>query len=199
MDYSFKELSEMVKSKVSLKRFKHIMSVVDMSIKLAKIYGADEEKCKIAALLHDICKEMNIDEMKKICKENFKEDLSEEDLENNEILHSFVGSYWVEKNLNIKDKEILGAIKNHTLGNKDMTLVEKIVYIADAIEIGRNYPSVAEIRELTFKNLDRGILLEVKKKEEYLKSIGKKSHKNTALMKESLLQKISAFEKEAKI
>lgn len=198
MIYSFKELSEIVKSKVSSKRFNHIMAVVDMSVKLAKIYGADIEKCKIAAVLHDICKEMNIDEMRKICKENFTQDLSEEDLENTEILHSFVGSYWVEKNLDIKDKEILAAIKNHTLGNKDMGLTEKIVYIADAIEIGRTYPAVEEIRNLTFKNLDKGILLEAQKKEIYLKSIGKKPHKNSIAMIEELLGKKSIFEMEAK-
>lgn len=186
MNYSFKDLSDIVKSKISLKRFKHTMAVVDMSIKLSKIYKADIEKCKIAALLHDVCKEMDVEEMKKICREYFKEDLSEEDLENSEILHSFVASYWVKKNLGIEDSEILAAIKNHTLGNKNMSLVEKIVYIADAIEIGRTYPGVDEIRTLTFKDLDRGILLEIQKKERYLKNIGKKSHKNTTMMEQEL-------------
>ncbi|WP_022820138.1 bis(5'-nucleosyl)-tetraphosphatase (symmetrical) YqeK [Fusobacterium russii] len=197
MKYSFKELCEIVKQKLSSKRFKHTMSVVDMSVKLAKNYGANIEKCKVAALLHDVCKEMNVDEMKKICKENFMLELTKEDLENTDILHSFVAAYWVEKNLGIKDSEILAAIKNHTLGNRDMSLVEKIVYIADAIEVGRNYPGVEEIRNLTFKDLDRGILLEAEKKEAYLKSIGKKSHKNTELMKEELLKNISIIKREA--
>lgn len=191
MNYSFKDLSDIVKSKISLKRFKHTMAVVDMSVKLAKKYGADTEKSKVAALLHDVCKEMDIEEMREICREYFKEDLSEEDLENSEILHSFAAAYWGEKNLGIKDSEILSAIKNHTLGNKNMSLVEKIVYIADAIEIGRAYPGVEEIRALSFENLDRGILLELRKKEEYLKSIGKKSHKNTIMMEQELLQNFS--------
>ncbi|MDO4690356.1 MAG: bis(5'-nucleosyl)-tetraphosphatase (symmetrical) YqeK [Fusobacterium sp.] len=197
MEYSFKELSEIIKLKLSPKRFKHTMSVVDMSVKLAKNYGANIEKCKIAALLHDACKEMNVDEMKKICKENFMMELSEEDLENTDILHSFVASYWVKKNFNIEDEEILKAIKNHTLGNKNMGLVEKIVYIADAIEMGRNYPGLEEIRDLTFENLDRGILLEAEKKESYLKKLGKKSHKNTKLMEEDLLKNISIIKEEA--
>lgn len=191
MIYNFEELKEIVKSKVSLKRFVHIMGVVDMAIKLAKINGADIEKCKVAAILHDVCKEMNIDEMKRICRENFMQDLSEEDLENTEILHSFVGAYWVKENLKIEDKEILNAIKNHTLGNKNMTLVEKIVYIADAIEIGRNYPAVAEIRKITFENLEKGILFETNKKEEYLKSIGKSTHKNTVAMQKELLENLN--------
>lgn len=191
MNYDFEQLKELVKSKVSIKRFNHTMAVVDMSIKLAKIYNADIEKCKIAAVLHDICKEMNMEEMKKICKENFSEDLSDEDLENNEILHPFAGAYWIEQNLGISDIEILNAVKNHTLGNKNMSLIEKIVYIADAVEITRNYPDVEKIRELTFKDLECGILFEAEKKEKYLESMGKKSHKNSLAMQENLKEEIA--------
>ena len=189
MKYNFNELKEIVKSKMSLKRFTHTLGVVEMSKKLAKIHNADIEKCKVAALLHDICKEMDMEYIKNICKNNFMNELSEEDLENNEILHGFAGAYYVENELGIDDKEILSAIKYHTVGAKNMTLVEKIVYIADAIEYGRNYPSVVAIREETFKSLDRGILMEIEHKEKYLESIGKKSHPNTEELKKGLLKK----------
>lgn len=188
--YSFEELKKIVKSKVKEKRFIHILGVVNMSIKLAKIYAVDTEKVKIAALLHDVCKEMNIDEMKKIFFENFRDEFPKEDIENIEILHAPVGAYWVEKNLNIKDREILDAIKYHTVGNKNMSLVEKIIYIADAIEMGRDYPSVKKIRELTFKNLDAGIILEIENKEKFLESIGKKSHRNTLELKKELKKEL---------
>ena len=191
MKYNFNELKEIVKSKMSLKRFTHTLGVVEMSEKLAKIYNADIEKCKVAALLHDICKEMDMEYIKNICKNNFMNELSEEDLENNEILHGFAGSYYVKTELGINDKEILNAIKYHTIGAKNMTLVEKIVYIADAIEYGRNYPSVVEIREETFKNLDKGILMEIEHKEKYLKSIGKKSHPNTYKFKKEILKELN--------
>ena len=188
MKYNFNELKEIVKSKMSLKRFTHTLGVVEMSEKLAKIYNADIEKCKVAALLHDICKEMEIEYIKNICKNNFMNELSEEDLENNEILHGFAGAYYVKNELGVDDKEILNAIKYHTVGTKNMTLIEKIVYIADDIEYGRNYPSVVEIREETFKNLDRGILMEIEHKEKYLESIGKKPHPNTDKLKKELLK-----------
>ena len=191
MKYNFKELKEIVKSKMSLKRFTHTLGVVEMSEKLAKIYNADIEKCKVAGLLHDICKEMDMEYIKNICKNNFMNELSEEDLENNEILHGFAGSYYVKTELGINDKEILNAIKYHTIGAKNMTLVEKIVYIADAIEYGRNYPSVVEIREETFKNLDKGILMEIEHKEKYLESIGKKSHPNTYKFKKEILKELN--------
>ena len=191
MKYNFNELKEIVKSKMSLKRFTHTLGVVEMSEKLAKIYNANIQKCKVAALLHDICKEMNMEYIKNICKNNFINELSEEDLENNEILHGFAGAYYVKNELGINDKEILNAIKYHTVGAKDMTLLEKIVYIADAIEYGRNYPSVVEIREETFKNLDKGILMEIEHKEEYLESIGKKSHSNTDELKKEILKELN--------
>ena len=191
MKYNFNELKEIVKSKMSLKRFTHTLGVVEMSEKLAKIYNANIQKCKVAALLHDICKEMNMEYIKNICKNNFINELSEEDLENNEILHGFAGAYYVKNELGINDKEILNAIKYHTVGAKDMTLLEKIVYIADAIEYGRNYPSVVEIREETFKNLDRGILMEIEHKEKYLESIGKKSHPNTYKFKKEILKELN--------
>ena len=190
MKYNFKELKEIVKSKMSLKRFTHTLGVVEMSEKLAKTYNADIEKCKVAALLHDICKEMDMEYIKNICKNNFMNELSEEDLENNEILHGFAGAYYVKNELGINDKEILSAIKYHTVGEKNMTLVEKIVYIADAIEYGRNYPSVVKIREETFKNLDRGILMEIEHKEKYLESIGKKSHPNTDELKKEIIKEL---------
>ena len=191
MKYNFNELKEIVKSKMSLKRFTHTLGVVEMSEKLAKIYNANIEKCKVAALLHDICKEMNMEYIKNICKNNFMNELSKEDLENNEILHGFAGAYYVKNELGINDKEILNAIKYHTVGAKDMTLLEKIVYIADAIEYGRNYPSVVEIREETFKNLDKAILMEIEHKEEYLESIGKKSHPNTDELKKEILKELN--------
>ena len=190
MKYNFKELKEIVKSKMSLKRFTHTLGVVEMSEKLAKTYNADIEKCKVAALLHDICKEMDMEYIKNICKNNFMNELSEEDLENNEILHGFAGAYYVKNELGIDDKEILSAIKYHTVGAKNMTSVEKIVYIADATEYGRNYPSVVKIREETYKNLDRGILMEIEHKEKYLESIGKKSHPNTDELKKEILKEL---------
>ena len=190
MKYNFNQLKEIVKSKMSLKRFTHTLGVVEMAEKLADIYKADVEKCKLAALLHDICKEMDMEYIKTICKNNFLNELSEEDLENNEILHGFAGAYYVKNELGINDKEILSAIKYHTVGAENMTSVEKIVYIADAIEYGRNYPSVVKIREETFKNLDRGILMEIEHKEKYLESIGKKSHPNTDELKKEIIKEL---------
>lgn len=189
MLYNFEELKNIVKSKVSEKRYNHIMGVVSMAENLAKKNFADIEKCKLAALLHDICKEMKVEEMKKICLENFSE-LDNEDLKNDDILHGFVAAYWVQKNLGIDDESVLNAIKYHTIGNKKLDLVGKIIYIADAIEIGRKYPSVEKIREKTFENLNEGILFEIEEKTKFLESIAKKSHRFTEEMKKEIIKKM---------
>lgn len=151
MNYDLEEIRYIVSKKISKKRYLHTLGVAEMSKKLAKLYGADIRKCYIAALLHDICKEESIERMKRICKKFFYNELSEEDFNNTEILHGFVASHWVREKLKINDEEILNSIKYHTIGNKEMTLVGRIVYVADGIEMGRKYPGVEELRKKFLK------------------------------------------------
>lgn len=171
---------------LSKKRFAHVLSVVKEADYLARKNGADVEKCRLAALLHDCAKEMPLEEMQEICRREKFVDLSEQDLENGEILHGFVASVYVKEKFGIEDKEILEAICYHTVGKVGMSLIGKIVYIADAIEETRNYPNVVAIRENTHENLELGILMEIEHKLEYLSSIGARLHPNTLEWKKSL-------------
>lgn len=171
---------------LSKKRFAHVLSVVKEAEYLARKNGADVEKCRLAALLHDCAKEMPLEEMQEICRREKFVDLSEQDLENGEILHGFVASVYVKEKFGIEDKEILEAICYHTVGKVGMSLIGKIVYIADAIEETRNYPNVVAIREKTHENLELGILMEIEHKLEYLSSIGARLHPNTLEWKKSL-------------
>ena len=93
-----------------------------------------------------------------------------------------------EKEFNIEDEDILNAIKYHTIGRENMSLLEKIVYIGDAVEEGRNYPCVDEIRAEVLKDLDSGIIMEVNRKTEYLEEKGGIIHINTIKMRDSLLK-----------
>ncbi|AVQ20316.1 hydrolase, HD family [Fusobacterium necrophorum subsp. funduliforme ATCC 51357] len=171
---------------LSKKRFAHVLSVVKEAERLARRNGADIEKCRLAALLHDCAKEMPLEEMQKICRREHFEDLSERDLENGEILHGFVASVFVKESFGIQDEEVLEAIRYHTVGKAGMSLVGKIVYIADAIEETRNYPSVDKIRKKTYEDLEQGILMEIEHKLEYLSSTGATLHPNTLEWKKSL-------------
>lgn len=185
-----KKLREELKKRVSEQRYVHTLGMEEKAIELGKKYGIDLYKIRISALLHDIAKNMSLEEMKKICKENFLSELSDEDMNSREIMHGFVGSIIAKKEFGINDEEILNGIKYHTIGEKNLNLFGKIIYIADAIEKNRSYPNVEKIRKITEKNLDEGIIFEIDKKMEYLKSLGKKTHQNTIEMRDKILDSI---------
>lgn len=137
------------------KRFKHTQGVAEESAKLANLYGANVEKAYIAGLLHDCAKCIPTDEKLKYCK---KYDVKLDDiLENNpDLTHSFLGAKIAEKEYGIEDNDILNAIAYHTTGRADMSLLEKIVYIADFIEPNRNYfEGLDEIRKLAYIDIDK--------------------------------------------
>lgn len=179
------KLRKKVEEKLSAKRFKHVLGVEEMCVILAERNGADIEKARIAALLHDYMKETNIEVLKEMCKD-VPEIKGYETLL--EIFHGFAGAMTAEKEFGIKDTDILNAIKYHTIGREKMSLLEKIVYIGDAVEIGRNYPCVDEIRKETLKDLDSGIIMEVNRKIEYLKEKGGIIHIDTIKMRDDLIK-----------
>lgn len=179
-------LRKIVEEKLPKKRYIHTLGVEKVCVELAKKYGCDEEKVRMAALLHDYLKKENVETLKKICK-----DMPEVKGYDNlpEILHGLAASVVVKDEFGIKDEDILNSIKYHTIGRENMSLLEKIIYIGDAIEEGRDYPNVEEIRKKTFENIDEGIIFEVSKKLEYLKKNGGIIHKNTSEMLKDLISK----------
>lgn len=180
------ELREIVKSRVTQKRYIHTLGVEEKAVELAKKYGVDEKKARISAILHDIAKSVEVDKLEEICKKYFSEELSTEDISITEILHGFVGYIIVRDELKIEDEDILEAIKYHTIGKRGLSKLGRIVYIADAIEKNRDYPNVEKIREITDRDLDEGIIFEIDKKIEYLEKNGGKIHKNTLEMRDWL-------------
>lgn len=150
-------LKSYLQENLSERRYKHTMGVYESAIKLAKLYGADLEKAKIAALAHDIAKEITIEEQKEILRKNNFEITKIEEA-SPQILHGFAGSILLENIFGVDDEEILSAIDFHSTGKSDMSILEKIIYIADYIEDGRVYDGVEALRETTYKSLDDGVL-----------------------------------------
>lgn len=184
MDIDF--LKNEIKDILSKKRYEHSIRVLETAISLGKIYKADLSKVAIASLLHDYAKEFKRDDLINLSKEHFYDE-TKDYLSNAEILHSYIGTYFAKEKFNITDSEILNAIKYHTTGRRDMSVVEKIVYLADAIEPKRDYPYVEKIRDLSLINLDKAILLEVNKKIEYLLKENHVIHVNSVEMRNWLL------------
>ncbi len=154
------KLLDKVSNKMSPKRFQHVLGVEKAAIYLAKKYGGSIEKASIAALTHDYAKERSDQEFKEMIK---RKKLDEDLLKwGNPIWHGVVGVFFVAEELGIEDEDILQAIKLHTTGSADMDLLDKIIYVADYIEPGRDFPGVNEARKIADENLDRAVAYEAK-------------------------------------
>jgi predicted HD superfamily hydrolase involved in NAD metabolism len=145
----------LVKEQLTEKRYIHTIGVMETAIALAKRNHADEKKAELAAIFHDYAKFRPKDEMKKIiADQQLPADLLKH---HSELWHAPVGAYLVKEEAGITDEEILNAIRYHTSGREGMTLLDKIIYLADYIEPGRKFPGVEEVRELAEESLDAAL------------------------------------------
>ncbi|MGD6832171.1 bis(5'-nucleosyl)-tetraphosphatase (symmetrical) YqeK [Sutcliffiella halmapala] len=155
-----------VREKLTERRYIHTIGVMDTSIELAKKYGVDENKAELAAIFHDYAKFRDKEEMRNIILEqNMPQDLL---LHHDELWHAPVGAFLVEKEVGITDKDVLEAIKCHTSGKINMTTLDKVLYVADYIEPGRDFPGVEEVRETAKVSLDIAMIQAMKNTISYL-------------------------------
>ena len=183
-----KEISEYVKARLDEKRYSHTKRVVKKAKQLAKLYNAPIDKVKIGAYLHDIAKFYKVSDMIELIGDKYPE-VNRDVYRNGQILHGFAAAEVVEKELGIKDEEILDAIRYHTIGKEDMSLIAKIVYLADAVEDERDWLGVVKARKLAEKNINTAIIYELDKKIEYLIKKGSLIHPNTLAFRNDLLTK----------
>lgn len=134
-----------VKSQLSEQRFKHTLRVAKEAVRLAKLHHIDPQKVELAAIFHDYAKFKPLDEMKRwIYESPLPKDLLKY---HHELWHGPVGALLVEREHNISDPEIISAIRYHTTGKAHMSLFELIIFVADYIEPGRNFPGIEEVRK----------------------------------------------------
>ena len=128
----YNELYNDVKNALSEKRFKHTEGVEKRAIEYAKVYNVDIEKARFAAICHDIAKEMSLEESYKILEKNgvLLDDIEKK---NFNLIHAKVGAVIAKNKYNLEE-EIVNSIKFHTTGKENMTILEKIIYLADATE-----------------------------------------------------------------
>lgn len=151
------EIDSYIKEHLLENRYIHTLGVVETAVRLAEINGIDKEKARIAALSHDIAKNMSIYDLKDILYKN-NIVLTEDEEATPELWHSMVAPILGKEIFEIEDEEILSAMRWHTTGKENMSILEKIIYIADMIEPGRNFSGVEHIRRVTFENLDKGLI-----------------------------------------
>lgn len=140
------------------KRYEHTQGVAYTSAALAMRYGEDVCKAELAGLLHDCAKCLENEKKIHICKKNGI-NISDAEQRNPFLLHAKVGGHLAKTKYKIDDEDVINAILYHTTGRPGMSLLEKIVYIADYIEPGReNAPNLEEVRKLSFQDLDEALL-----------------------------------------
>ena len=149
-------LKEEIKERLSEKRFLHSVSVMDMCEKLAKKYNCDVKRARLVGLVHDMTKEMTDEEMLEYAKKN---NIAITETERNipQILHGKIASDLAKKKYDFDD-EMCEAIKYHTTGKENMTLLQKVLFVSDKIDETRKYEGVEELRKLAFENLDEAII-----------------------------------------
>lgn len=161
-------------------RFDHTLGVAYTAAALAFAHGADAEKALIAGMLHDCAKCMSHEEQVKICEKN-KIEISDVEKKNHSLLHAKVGMYLARTKYDVYDTEILNAIRWHTTGREDMSLLEKIVYIADFIEPNRKpLEGMDTIRKEAFTDIDRCLAHILHDSVIYLDTIGKEVDEATS-------------------
>lgn len=151
------EIIQKLKTNLDEERFIHSLGVMKTAAKLAAQYGADTNKAEIAGLLHDCAKCMDTVIQLKIAK-NFGILLDDIEKQEKALIHGPIGALLAKRDYGITDDEILSAIKNHTTGDINMSLLDKIIFLSDFIEPGRYFPGVDELRVKAFKDLDDAII-----------------------------------------
>jgi predicted HD superfamily hydrolase involved in NAD metabolism len=161
-----------LESELAYGRFVHTLDVAATAANLAMCYGADLDKAETAGLLHDCAKCMSLGKMLKVC-DKAGTDLSEFEKNSVSLLHSKAGAVLAESRYGVRDEDTLNAIRFHTTGRPGMSLLEKIVFVADYIEPGRDSaPNLPQVRKLAYESIDDCVLQILKDTLRYLATTG---------------------------
>ncbi len=158
-----------LKTKISEKRFEHSLGVEYTAACMAMVHGADIEKARLAGLLHDCAKGLTTKEKLEKAKKHGL-DISRFEERNPDMLHAKLGAYYARYKYDITDRDVLNAICYHTTGRPDMSLLEKIIFVADYIEPNRKMlTDMEEIRREAFEDIDCCVVHILRNTLEYLK------------------------------
>jgi len=181
---SISQLRPVALSYLKHKRIPHVLGTEQEAIRLAERYGADVEKARVAALLHDCTKRLNMEEQLALCAQ-YHIQLDELEQKALKLLHAKTGAA-IARDVFGVDEEIYSAIWWHTTGHAGMTLLEKIIYLADYIEPSRDFPGVDKLRSVCYKDLNAGLLMGLEMTVEEMTAMGNPVHRATLEARDAL-------------
>ena len=166
---NMKQLRKAMKKAQDSKRYEHTLGVAYTAAALAMRYNVSIKDAQTAGMLHDCAKCLSDEKRLSVCEKQHIP-VTEVERRNPFLLHAKVGAYLAEKKYGVRDSDILNAIQYHTTGRKNMSLLEKIVFISDYIEPGRKQaPNLQEIRQLAFIDIDKAMIRILEDTVAYLK------------------------------
>ncbi len=193
--YADNDEMSLLKEFLSEKRLKHSLGVAKLAKDLAKHYGIDANTAERAGLLHDIAKEIPYHTALKMCDELGAE-LDGIERTTPLLVHPKLGAELVKCYFGITEGEITSAIRCHTVGRPNMTLLEKIIFVADASEQTRQYDGAEEIRKTAFSDIDKAVLMCIDGTIEITKNRGGFLHPMALRIKEEILSELCRQSKE---
>lgn len=146
-----------LKASLSPHRYTHVLGVAAAARKLAARYGADADTAEVAGLLHDAAKQLSLADMRKLAAKYYPS-LPQAILDNGGLLHGYAAVAIARDTYGLTDPDLLNAIAHHTTGAEVMSTLEKIIFLADYIEVNRDYDGVDDLRAAAKKSLDYGVL-----------------------------------------
>ena len=154
---TYEQYEQEVKRHLTQGRFYHSQCVAAEAEKLARRYGADLEKARLCGILHDVMKDTPPQEQLKILEKSGII-LTVAQRRNRKLWHALSGAAYLRDALGIADQEILGAVECHTSGKGGMSLLDKVLFVADYISADRDYPGVEELRVTAYRSLEEAMV-----------------------------------------
>lgn len=179
-------INSYIEKNLNEKRKAHVYGVVKTARALAEKYGCDADKAEQAALYHDMFRSTPVEVLNMYVRQL---GLSPAYIDNANLAHGPIAAVIMQRDYGVEDQDVINAVRYHTTGRAGMSLLEKIVYLADAIEPGRNYPTVEKARELAEVSLDKACLYSMERSIAYISERGLFLDEDTVKARDYLLMK----------
>ncbi len=180
------EMIQRLQQNQNQRRFKHTLGVAAEAVRLAPLFKADPDKAYIAGLLHDCAKNFTPEQVSEYCR-RYGVTLDPYCESEKALVHAFLGPTVARADYGVEDSEILDAIYYHTTGKPDMTRLEKLIYIADMTEPGRELEQSAQLREIVEHDADEALVYALDCSIKHVISKGGLIHPNSVLARNYIL------------
>lgn len=188
---NLRSINDYIEKNMSEKRKIHTYAVAMEAVALSKHYGEDEGKAEQAALFHDFYRGLK-DETLNIYVRQLGLDSRYQN--NSNLAHGKIAAIIMKRDYNIEDQDMINAVSYHTTGRAGMSKLEKILYLADAIEPNRSYPGVEDLRKLAYEDLDKACLMSLNHVIDYVTAQGLYLDEDTIKARDSIKEELEGKE-----